>query len=281
MRCVYLERDFPNGFEEKIDFSPDRPYTIGIKEFATEDIVPLHYAQTFEMLLCSGLQGEIVIDSRRYSLGGQQLFVIPPYTLHSNVISCGEGTMYVLKVCFEEMDRYINIPNILSSQGLCLEQLRHQCPEYEAVSSLVDMLIARDGDLPECLSGILQIFLLLARHTVAHHVSAYLHAQFKSSSLQELVRWTYENFSRKITIEEAAALTGYHKHHFCSRFKASTGMTYLQYLNSVRISHACLLLKSGVSVQEAGRACGFENTSYFVQLFKKHRNTTPHQYASQ
>ena len=70
-------------------------------------------------------------------------------------------------------------------------------------------------------------------------------------------------------------MTGYSKYHFCSRFKSLTGMTYLNYLNSVRVRRACLLLQQGESVQAVCRATGFENVSYFIQMFKKIRHVTP------
>ncbi len=130
MQCVYYERDFPNGFEEKMVYSPQIPYTVKIKNFVSEDIVPLHFASTIEILLCDELCGEIVIDNRHYAFGGQQLFVIPPYILHSNNTRPCSGVMYTLKIDFDQMARYINIPNFLEVQGLSLGQLRHDCPEY-------------------------------------------------------------------------------------------------------------------------------------------------------
>ena len=281
MQCVYYDDRLPNGFEEHFYFSAAMPYTIHIKSFTVEDIVPLHYAQTIEILLCDDLCGEIVIDNRHYPLGGQQLFVIPPYTIHSNNIRPGEGTMFVLKIDFHEMNRYINLENVLAIGGCQPEQLQHLCPEYAAVRSIVDGLIAGDGDLMGCLPLILELFTVLSRHVEPNRNEQSSHTRFKSSSLQELIRWTNENYARKITIDEVAAMTGYSKYHFCSRFKAQTGMTYMGYLNSVRVSHACLMLQKGESVQAVCRGCGFENISYFIQVFKRIQHITPHQYAAQ
>ena len=280
MQCVYYERDFPNGFEEKFVFSEQSPYTITVKNFLTEDVVPLHYAATIEILLCDQLCGEIVIEGKHYPLSGKQLFVIPPYTLHSNSVTPGEGTMYVFKVCFEQMDRYINISNFLALRQVTLSQLRYDCPEYDRVMGIVRQLIRHDGDLMQCLSLFIPLFHILSEHTVPEKRPA-VDGGFKSTSLQEVVRWTHENYARKIAIEEVAGLTGYSKFYFCSRFKALTGVTYLNYLNTVRLSQACLLLRSGKSVQSVCQSCGFENTSYFIQLFRKKMNTTPYQYALQ
>ena len=281
MQCVYYGDRLPNGFEERAYFSPQMPYTICIKEFQMEDIVPLHYADTIELLLCENLCGEIVIDNQRFTLEGEQLYVIPPYTLHSNNIRPGSGTMYVFKICFQEMDRYFNVQNYLALKDLSLSQAQYLCPAYAEVKAIVQRLIAQDGDLMACLPLIMELFLELSRHMNRSQSGVSTYARFKSSSLQELIRWTNENYNRKIAIEEVAKMAGYSKYHFCSRFKAETGTTYMSYLNSVRVSHACLMLRHGDSVQTVCRNCGFENTSHFIQIFKRIQHMTPHQYAIQ
>ena len=281
MQCVYYGDRLPNGFEERVFFSPQMPYTICIKEFQMEDIVPLHYADTIELLLCENLCGEIVIDNQRFTLEGEQLFVIPPYTLHSNNIRPGSGTMHVFKICFQEMDRYFNVQNYLALKDLSLSQAQYLCPAYGEVKAIVQRLIAQDGDLMACLPLIMELFLELSRHMNRSQSGVSTYARFKSSSLQELIRWTNENYNRKIAIEEVAKMAGYSKYHFCSRFKAETGTTYMSYLNSVRVSHACLMLRHGDSVQTVCRNCGFENTSHFIQIFKRIQHMTPHQYAIQ
>lgn len=281
MQCVYYDDRTPNGFEEQFFFSSEIPYTIGVKRFHSEDNVPLHYADTIEILLCEDLCGEIVIDTQHFPLGGQQLFVIPPYTIHSNQIYPGDGVMYILKISLQEMGRYLNIPNLLELRGCYLWQLQYLCPEYPRGKAIVESLIRQDGELADCLPQILELFLVLSRHVDGEREAVPAHSKFKASSLQELILWTNDNFSRKITIDEAAGMTGYSKYHFCSRFKAQTGMTYMNYLNSVRVSQACLMLRNGEPVQSVCRSCGFENVSYFIQVFKRFQHVTPYQYATQ
>ncbi|MEA4965532.1 MAG: helix-turn-helix transcriptional regulator [Oscillospiraceae bacterium] len=281
MQCVFFGDTTPSGFEEQLQFSMETPYTICIKQFQTEDIVPLHYADTIEILLCRELCGEIVIDTSHYPLQGNQLFLIPPYTIHSNNIRPGSGTMYVFKINLQEMGHYIQIENYLALYGCQLNQLLYQAPAYEEVLLIVEELMKKDGRLEACIPLFLDLMRILSRHTAPKRSSDSLHAKFKGSSLQELINWTNRNYPRKISIQEVASLTGYSKYHFCSRFKTLTGMTYMNYLNSVRVSYACWMLSSGESVQSVSRSTGFENTSHFIQTFKRIQHITPHQYACQ
>ena len=280
MKCIYFDDTMPDGFEEHFFFSKEMPYTITIKQFLTEDIVPLHYAETIEILLCDQLCGEIVIAGQHFELGGHQLFVIPPYTVHANNIRPGIGTMYVFKIHFGQLMYYLDAAHIFALFGCTVSQLRYDCPAFSEVLEVVAKLMDHDGDLGRCLPHLIELFGILSRHRSPDQAAAD-HDRFRDASLQELIRWTNENYARRITIDEAAKMTGYSKYHFCSRFKALTGMTYLNYLNSVRVRRACLLLQKGESVQDACRAAGFENVSYFIQLFKKVQHVTPHQYACQ
>ena len=281
MKCIYFDNTMPDGFEEHFFFSREMPYTVSIKQFLTEDIVPLHYAETIEILLCDQLCGEIVIDNRHFELGGHQLFVIPPYTVHANNIRPGIGTMYVFKIHLGQLRYYLDAEHILALFGCTVSQLRYDCPAFDEVLEVVARLMEFDGDLGRCLPHLIDLFRILSQHTEPSREAAPEHARFRDSSLQELIRWTNENYARKITIDEVARMTGYSKYHFCSRFKSLTGMTYLNYLNSVRVSYACLMLQQGESVQAVCRATGFENVSYFIQMFKKIQHVTPHQYACQ
>ncbi len=281
MKCIYFDDTLPNGFQENFFFSKEMPYTVAIKSFLVEDIVPLHYAGTIEILLCDQLCGEIVIDNRHFALGGQQLFVIPPYTVHANNIRPGIGTMYVFKIHFAQLSHYLNAEHIFEANGCTVSQLRYDCPAFDEVLEVVARLMEHDGDLGRCLGPLVDLFCILSRHTEPSRAAGTGRDRFRDSSLQELIRWTNENYARKITIDEVARMTGYSKYHFCSRFKSLTGMTYLNYLNAVRVSYACLMLQKGESVQSVCRATGFENVSYFIQVFKKIQHMTPHQYASQ
>ena len=68
------------------------------------------------------------------------------------------------------------------------------------------------------------------------------------------------------------------KGYFCKFFKSISGITYITFLNQVRIEKATDLLKAGYNVTECAMACGFESISYFVQMFKRNLGCTPGQF---
>ena len=56
-------------------------------------------------------------------------------------------------------------------------------------------------------------------------------------------------------------------------------MTPTEYINAVRIEHACTKLrKTKESVTDIAFDCGFKNMSYFYRVFKGKMNVSPKKY---
>ncbi len=69
------------------------------------------------------------------------------------------------------------------------------------------------------------------------------------------------------------------KYRLCRDFSKHIGISPLQYLNQVRISHAkTLLCDTSVTIHEVGSMVGIPNTTHFIHLFQKDTGITPLQY---
>jgi len=68
--------------------------------------------------------------------------------------------------------------------------------------------------------------------------------------------------------------------YFCNLFKEETHQTFTEYLNAERIRHAKTLLTETDSTTEAvALAVGFNNPSYFFEVFKRLTGERPRRYA--
>jgi AraC-like DNA-binding protein len=83
------------------------------------------------------------------------------------------------------------------------------------------------------------------------------------------------NYPDKIDIDNISDEAYFSKFHFIRLFKKIYGKTLHQYLTSVRIEKAILLLKKGKPVSEVCYAVGFESLSAFGSLFKRLVGVTP------
>jgi AraC-like DNA-binding protein len=140
-------------------------------------------------------------------------------------------------------------------------------------------MIEYDENIFRCLRELLAIIELLCASIppIPREPMPY-HDTIEGGKLRKLIHWTSENYTYRINLEQAAQEIGFSTTYFCSWFKKNTNMTYNLYLNQVRIKQACRYLSAGMSLKEAAYACGFEDISYFIQLFRKVQGCTPKSY---
>ena len=73
-----------------------------------------------------------------------------------------------------------------------------------------------------------------------------------------------------------ANVCGMSPKYFCEYFKSMTGYTPVEYLNVSRISKAAkLLLNTDEPVTQIALDCGYNDLSYFIKQFGKHKGMSP------
>ncbi len=261
-----------------MDYTQETPYKLHIKQFPAEELVPLHYANTVEILIADDIKGAVFIDNTWYPLDNGHVYVVPPNIIHTTQVYSCAGKLYVLKADFGVLSSYINIPNIFQHDKMQIGHLPYVNQNYDQIMSIVQDLIANDGDFFRCILSFGQLFHIFCEDLRYEDGAQPISNPAGNFDLHELISWTQENMGKKITLQEVSSHFGYSKYYFCAQFKAQTGTTYFEYLTTVRLSHACKLLMDGTSVNETAYLSGFENVSYFIQLFKRFFGVTPKAY---
>jgi AraC-like DNA-binding protein len=97
--------------------------------------------------------------------------------------------------------------------------------------------------------------------------------------LNKVYDYVIENFPQEITLEKVASVASLTPASFCRYFKKRTNKTFVQFLNEIRIAHACqFLIDEEFSVSKICYSCGFNNISFFIKQFKRITGSTPLQY---
>lgn len=97
--------------------------------------------------------------------------------------------------------------------------------------------------------------------------------------IKKAIRYISQNFSRSLTLDEVAEHVHLNSAYFSTLFKQSTGSSFKEYLNMVRIEESKrLLANTDYSIIDISLATGFEDQSYFSKVFKKYTGLTPKQY---
>ena len=88
-----------------------------------------------------------------------------------------------------------------------------------------------------------------------------------------------KSISEDLTIAEIAYKLNISVHYLCHVFKAETGITPIDYRNSVKLTMAKkLLLGTNKKIADIALECGFGSASYFSKLFAKNEGITPAEY---
>lgn len=102
------------------------------------------------------------------------------------------------------------------------------------------------------------------------------------NDIEQAIRYFNENYTKDINISEYAKSLHISACWFNRRFKQMTKKTPLQYILSIRLSNAKMLLEAkGYNVTETAYAVGFSNPLYFSRLFTKKFKISPTEYRKQ
>lgn len=100
------------------------------------------------------------------------------------------------------------------------------------------------------------------------------HSHF--GQINKVVHRMQEEFASSMDMEELAASVGMSISNFHNHFKAVTSSSPLQYLKSIRLHKARLLmLHDGLNAGSAAREVGYESVSQFSREFKRFFGDTP------
>lgn len=124
------------------------------------------------------------------------------------------------------------------------------------------------------------IFCLLGEIQRGAYYSERLYASTQTASstykLKKVLRYIRDSYSKHITLADMADAAGISPKYFCGFFKSMTSKTPFEYLNSYRVERACgKLLGSDDSVTDIAYACGFNDLSYFIKVFREEKGVSP------
>lgn len=95
----------------------------------------------------------------------------------------------------------------------------------------------------------------------------------------EVYQFLMQNFRRDIRLEEVASICHMTATAFCRYFKSRTGKTFTEFIQEIRIGHACRLLQDkNQSISGVCYLSGFNNLASFNKIFKTVTRKTPSDY---
>lgn len=100
-----------------------------------------------------------------------------------------------------------------------------------------------------------------------------------SRKITTAAHWIRENYTRHISVADAAEVAKMSERNFLRRFKAQVGLTPSEYLLRARLDASCMLLtETDMSIDGIARRCGVRSGDGLAKIFRKRLSISPTDY---
>lgn len=138
----------------------------------------------------------------------------------------------------------------------------------------------RQPDYQEMLALLLRQLLITIHRQLAS--DRRIRNVYLDTKMEAAIQYFNDNYNTEINIEAYAASRGMSVSWFIRSFRQYAGTTPMQYIVSIRIANAQILLETtNYNVTEIGRIVGYDNPLYFSRIFKKQKGASPSEYRTQ
>lgn len=272
-----MEQPYYETFQEISDLGIQLAYST-----APGGYHPLHWHEEIELLYQLNGEATIQIEGKKYQIPNKHLTVVDSGLVHSTYTYSDTSMFICAHISRKYMERYL--PDIELYQIHCIpdDLTDEQFPEYRKICQMLEDLTRiyiedASAFLMEAEGIIMQVLAHLIRHFSAHAASKVTATdRLTVDRIREIITYVEEHFAGQISLQDIADHLGLGKEYFCRFFKKNMGMSFLQYVNEVRVSHIYQdLIQTDAPVYEIAEKNGFHNQKLFNRTFKSIYGCTP------
>lgn len=243
---------------------------------------PLHWHEELELLYPLNGETDINIEGKKYKLPLKNLIVIEACEVHSSFSHHTPSMFLCIHISKKHMEQYM--PEIELYHIHCIpdEISDADFPHYYKICQLLESLTRiyiEDADAFQLEANgiILQVLAHLIRH-FSTNTAPLLTASdtLAKKRLRQIITYVQENFREPLTLSDVSEQLGLGKEYFCRFFKKNMGISFLNYLTAVRLTHVYRdLTSTDEPVADIMIKNGFTNQKLFNRSFKQMYGHTP------
>lgn len=229
-----------------------------------------------EGVVCTRIHSGNVLSDRFFEKG--TLICGLPYSLSGSGSQGCEGETFVVSFS----DKYIRLAEyeFSLSRGVRLLEFFHTPfppPEYvrellAALGRMAKYPFMNDASISLCRTLFRIVHILLGN--MKNNISI-----GKSEKTWLLIDdYIRNHIHERITRKETATSFKLNQSYLSELCREKTGRGFNEFVREHRLSRAAAMLSMNLTIDEIAFRCGFENTSYFIRLFKKKYGKSPGKY---
>lgn len=254
------------------------PYHIEMRKFAFtaelfKRLMPRPHLHThLELVYLKEGRSEVVLDNKKYLLEAGDIFLAFPNQIHfyhdqeatkGYLIIFAPETVKEFKEIFQL--KVPECPIVKDSQlSMNIREPIQKIKEKLDAGSSMDCVVAK-GYLLAILGEMFSQMELVEKPG-------------DQEAMKRILSYCIENYTEPLTLEHLAKELYLNKYYISHIFRERMNTSYKDFVNQLRVEHACELLEKGTSITNIAYACGFSSVRTFNRAFLKYMNMTPREY---
>lgn len=248
---------------------------------------PVHIHPEFELNYVEGASGaKRIIGDSIETIGEKDLVLIAnPELKHAWIDGdCQSVDIHEITVQFHPslIEQCLDKRQFQSVQKLISRASRGVVFGHETIERVLPLLriitLERDG-----FYSVMKLFIILyelSKGNDLRELSKTNVAMLNSNDLlmSRLQDYVSRNIGSELSLPQVATEFAMSKSTFSRFLKATTTMSFTDYLLDYRINMAVRLLRQEVPISDLVEQCGFNSLSYFYRVFKRAKGITPLEY---
>lgn len=221
--------------------------------------------------------GTLMIGNEKIFLGKGNVFLLHAGEEYEYYPDSIEPWTYVwIDFEGEELD------SLFVACGLTKEKPYLRIIDYAGMVDIVKSLLeGYDGGVTQSMvcSAYTMLFLskLIQHHNRNAHVGVRGSVRFKQ--FRDILIYVNNNYCMNLSLEQLAEDVHLSVKQIISMFRDYTGYTPINYINKMRISSACMMLKTtDYKIEKVAEMVGVENEKYFSRMFTQLTGVSPREY---
>ncbi|MGV3764001.1 helix-turn-helix domain-containing protein [Parapedobacter sp.] len=275
-----------------VPVTPDK--TVMVQEDNLPRFYPhLHRHKEAQLIWIIKGEGTLITDNTMHSFRPDDIFMIAPNQSHvfkSNRQSATTG-IHTLSVFYDPNGRLAHLLHLpeLSQLNLFLKEYKggFRLPEihFKSVSRYI-LKLRESSDMDQMLHFLHLLRIFCRMSPKPKHLSTCNGEHISNGEgmrMGNIYNYVLQRYQNALTLEEVAAEAHLTPQAFCRYFKKHTGVTFVTFLNKMRIHQACKRLTSGEfdCIATVAYNSGFNSITNFNRVFKSVAGTSPKEYLSQ
>lgn len=232
---------------------------------------PVHCHDFYEIEIIIGGSGTHLLNGNTYNFKKGDVFIIKPTDFHSLTVN---GNLIIYNIKFDEslLRNATSLNTINLSEDYFANLTDRQLDMVLAAVNALEYETENAKEYNTPMKQILLEYIIISIIRASKKCKTFA----QDTQLKNLLTHINKNFRTELRLEDVAQITGYTPSYFSSWFHKTIGITYIEYINDLRLSEAKrLLMSTSNSVTEIGFTVGFSSFSGFLKNFKKKYGTTP------